>query len=440
MKLVGCLTDRLLHEQHSELMSPLVWDLGHMGDFEAMWLLEALGEAAPASAYAREVYDPFRNPRATRGTLEKMDLGQALAYLEEVRAEVLARLDEQSFRSAAPLLEAGYVYRMVEQHEAQHVETMLQSLDLYATDEGHSLAGGYFCDTASHHSVQSVPMAIDDEATVPVRGGQIAIGTGDRRWAYDNERPRFELSIADFEIDRYPVTCRRFAEFIADGGYANRRWWSEPGWAWRNDASVEAPQGWTACEQFDGEWGVLRFGSLQRLDLREPVQHVCYFEAQAFASWSEARLPNEFEWELAAAPKVSWGELTSSQAQYADDACYPWGQRPAVASLANLRFSEPQAIVGGPMPVGSYPAGASAFGVEQMLGDVYEWTSSDFLGYPGFEAFPYPEYSEVFFGEQYKVLRGASWATAPCCARVSFRNWDYPIRRQIFAGFRLAWD
>lgn len=165
----------------------------------------------------------------------------------------------------------------------------------------------------------------------------------------------------------------------------------------------------------------------RREPLREdlPVVHVCYFEADAFARWSGKRLPTEAEWEKAAL----WDPGANLSRPY------PWGSEapdPRRANLDQLAFQ--------PAPIGAFPGGASAFGVEQLIGDVWEWTSSDFSPYPGFEAFPYPEYSEIFFGSEYKVLRGGSWATRSAVARGTFRNWDYPIRRQIFAGFRCAKD
>ena len=156
----------------------------------------------------------------------------------------------------------------------------------------------------------------------------------------------------------------------------------------------------------------------------QPVQHVCWYEADAYARWAGKRLPTEAEWEKAAA----WDPEREAARRF------PWGDTWA-GDRANLGQRRHQ-----PTPVGSYPSGASAYGVQQMLGDVWEWTASDFTPYPGFRAFPYPEYSQVFFGPEYKVLRGGSWATDPSACRTTFRNWDYPIRRQIFAGFRCARD
>lgn len=156
-----------------------------------------------------------------------------------------------------------------------------------------------------------------------------------------------------------------------------------------------------------------------------PVIHVCYWEADAYARWAGKRLPTEVEWEAAA----SW-DPAEGRARI-----HPWGDEPATASRANL-----DALLFETTEVGSYPAGRSPIGCWDMLGNVWEWTSTDFGGYPGYRTFPYPEYSEAFFGDEYKVLRGGSWATRFGAVRNTFRNWDYPIRRQIFAGLRCARD
>ena len=154
-----------------------------------------------------------------------------------------------------------------------------------------------------------------------------------------------------------------------------------------------------------------RFGRTEPVPHSEPVQHVCWYEADAYARWSGARLPTEAEWEVAAQGSA----LASADL---------WHE--------GRRFA--------PAPVDAADAVVSAHGAHGMLGGVWEWTASDFLAHPGFRAFPYREYSEVFFGPEYRVLRGGSWATHPSAARITFRNWDFPIRRQIFSGFRCARD
>jgi len=168
-----------------------------------------------------------------------------------------------------------------------------------------------------------------------------------------------------------------------------------------------------------------RFGVEEDVPPDEPVQHVCYFEAEAFAAWCGARLPTEAEWEKACA----WDPARKQRRPW------PWGSLAPSAELANLGGAGLR-----PAPIGAYSRSASAYGVEQLIGDVWEWTSSDFRPWPGFVPMIYRQYSEPFFGGDYKVLRGGSWAVASSTIRPSFRNWDHPIRRQIFTGLRLAWD
>ncbi len=245
------------------------------------------------------------------------------------------------------------------------------------------------------------------------------MGTDADTWAYDNERPAHVVDLPAFRIDAGPVTNGRYLEFVIDGGYDQPHLWAAEGWSWREANDVRHPQFWVPEGR---DWSRLRFGFREDLPLEEPVQHVCWYEADAFARWAGKRLPTEAEWEKAA----SWTPAGEKRR-------YPWGDDPPTAGTANLG--------GGlyrPAPVGAYPDGASAYGCHQMVGDVWEWTASDFEPYPGFASFPYREYSEVFFGPSYKVLRGGSWATSPVAVRTTFRNWDYPVRRQIFSGFRCA--
>ena len=153
--------------------------------------------------------------------------------------------------------------------------------------------------------------------------------------------------------------------------------------------------------------------------------HVSWYEADAYARWLGARLPTEAEWEKAAAFDATRGEPRP----------LPWGGDPPGPGRANL-----DQLAFGPAPAGAYPAGASACGALGMVGDCWEWTAGEFAGYPGFSPFPYRQYSQIFFGGGYRVLRGGSWATRTRTARNTFRNWDHPQRRQIFAGFRCARD
>jgi iron(II)-dependent oxidoreductase len=395
--------------QVSELMSPLCWDLAHIGHYEELWLVRTLSGAAPTDPAFDDIYDAFKHPRRDRVSLPILDPAAARRFVADVRERGLDVLDATTLDNGEPLLAGGFVYGMVVQHEHQHDETMLATIQLM-NDFAHPHADGN-SRTADRDDAENDLAAVVPAPDVPVPGGTFVIGTSDDPWAYDNERPGHEVTLAPFRIDTTPTTNGAYREFVDAGGYHDARLWTLAGWAWRQEAALEAPQFWH--REGDGAWSRRRFGRVEDLPLDEPVQHVCWYEADAFARWSGARLPTEAEWEVAAAG--------------------------ATIEHANLWRAGPPRF--GPSDVKrSHPGAASKWGVRQMFGDVWEWTASHFDGYPGFVSFPYREYSEVFFGPDYKVLRGGSWATHPAAMRTSFRNWDYPIRRQIFSGFRCARD
>jgi gamma-glutamyl hercynylcysteine S-oxide synthase len=339
LRLIEPLDDELLVAQLSPLQSPLVWDLAHIGWFEELWLVRRLG-GDPLLEGFDDLYDAFRHERAERSGLPILSPAEARAYLDRVRAESLRVLEDVAF-SDDPLLRDAYVYGLVVQHELQHQETMLQTIRLSGVE------------------FPAPPLELQPGAhDVLVPAGPFTLGS-DEPWAYDNERPAHVVELPAYRIERNPVTNERFAEFVEEGGYRTRGFWSEEGWRWlQSEQDRQRPL---------------------EVVPSEPVQHVSFYEAEAVAAWAGKRLPSEAEWEKAAKKH---------------------GHAPLV----------------------------------------WEWTSSPFTGYPGFEAFPYPEYSEVFFGDDYRVLRGGSWATDPLVARVTFRNWDLPQRRQIFSGVRLAAD
>lgn len=402
--------------QHSPLMSPLVWDYAHVGNYEELWLLREAAGITPMRPDIDDIYDAFEHPRATRPSLPLLLREEASSYLRVVREKVLESLETIELapdRPSAPrsLTAGAFVHRMVVQHEHMHDETMLAT---------HQLRRGE--PVLADRPVP--PAAADmraDEVFVP--GGPFVYGTSTDPWAYDNEKPAHRVDVPSFWIDTVPVTNGQFRRFVEAGGYDERRWWSAAGWEWRCRSGKRSPAFWFT----DGGSSPLRrrFGRVESLPPDQPVQHVCFHEASAYAAWAGRRLPTEVEWEKAA----SWDPVTGRKTRY------PWGDETPTERHANLGQRHLQ-----PAPVGAYPAGASHIGAQQMLGDVWEWTSSTFSGHPGFRAFPYREYSEVFFGPDQQVLRGGSWATDAVAARATFRNWDYPIRRQIFSGFRTARD
>ena len=411
LALLEPVSDEDLHIQHDPLMSPLVWDLGHIGHFEEAWLLENLG----GHGELRVIYDPARNPRSGRAKLPLPDGAACRGQLERIRERVIERLRSLDLESADPLIHDSYVFRMVLQHEYQHDETILQTLQLKLGDPYRPPKRRPLPEAGGTRPFES-------DAMVHFPGGRVEIGTNDRSAAYDNERPRHAVDLAPFLIDAAPVTEETFRRFIADGGYEDPQYWSREGCAWLKASGANAPKYWKRGRE---GWTVRVMDRVRPVDPRRPVCHVSYYEAEAFARFAGKRLPTEAEWEAAA----TWDPLAGSKRSY------PWGEAAASPDRANV-----DALSFGTAPIGSYAANGSPVGCYGMIGDVWEWTSSSFRPYPGYETFPYPEYSEAFFGDEHKVLRGGAWATRTGAIRGTFRNWDYPIRRQIFSGLRCVRD
>lgn len=409
--LTGCVEDHELTAQHSPLMSPLVWDLAHIANQEEQWLLRTVGGRQAMRPDIDPVYDAFEHPRARRPGLPLLPPAEARAYAAEVRNRVLDILERAPLHGSR-LLDAGFAFGMIAQHEQQHDETMLIT---------HQLRRGPAVLTAP-----DPPPPPADAARLPaevlVQGGPFTMGTSTEPWALDNERPAHVVDVPAFHIDTVPVSNAAYIRFIEDGGYDDPRWWEPAGWAHIREHDLAAPLFW---RREGGQWLRRRFGVTEPVPPREPVLHVSWYEADAYARWAGRRLPTEAEWEKAARHDPATGRSLR----------YPWGDADPGPEHANLgqRHLRPAAV-------GGYPAGASRSGVRQLIGEVWEWTADDFLPYPGFAAFPYREYSEVFFGSEYKVLRGGSFAVDPVACRATFRNWDHPVRRQIFCGFRTARD
>ncbi|MET8425166.1 ergothioneine biosynthesis protein EgtB [Nocardia sp. NPDC004860] len=407
--LTECVDEAELVAQHSRLMSPLVWDLAHIGNQEELWLVRDVGGREPVRQDIDHLYDAFRHARADRPALPLLDPAQARDYVGTVRDKVWDVLDRSPLHGN-DLVHDGFAFGMIAQHEQQHDETMLAT---------HQLRTGEA--VLSAPPTPAARVAVTGEVVVPA--GEFIMGTDSDPWALDNERPAHPVHVGAFAIDAAPITNEQYLAFVDDGGYERPELWSERGWAHRVEAGLTAPQFWE--QDAGGRWWRRVFGTMQPLRAHQPVVHVCWFEAEAYANWAGKRLPTEAEWEKAARFDPATGRSRR----------YPWGDIDPTEALANLgqRHLEPA-------DVGAYPAGASPVGVHQLIGDVWEWTASGFEAYPGFRAFPYREYSEVFFGGDYRVLRGGSFGADQVASRGTFRNWDHPIRRQIFAGFRLARD
>ena len=375
--LIEPLADDQLNTVYSPILSPLAWDLGHIANFEELWLVQGVGGRESMRGELGRFYDAIESPRKERNELPILRGDELRSYMDEVRARTLDVLDEAELADAdEPLHREGYVYELILAHEYQHNETMLQLLQMIAGYEPATIDP-----SAANETVSEGP------EMVTVAAGSYEVGAGADGFAYDNERPRHVVELDAIEIDRTPVTNGAFAAFIADTGARAPTYWERDG------------DGWVSTV----------FGRCEPVDPALPVIHVSWDQAEAFATWAGKRLPTEFEWEAAAT-----------------------GAERERANLDLLAF--------GCAPAGAYGDAASESGAVQMLGDVWEWTSSEFEGYPGFSVFPYAEYSQAFFGDGYKVLRGGAWATRRRVARPSFRNWDLAERSQIFSGFRCVRD
>src|SRR3954447_2124943 len=333
--LVAHLDEERLTAVLNPIMSPLAWDLGHVAAYEDLWLNHRAAGRPLLREDLAALYDAFETPRAVRGDLQFLRGEELREYMATVRERALLAPDDET------------LHELVIRHELQHTETMLQAMRM-AGMEPPSFSG-------------PAPVRGDGLEMVEVPEGPFALGAPATGFAYDNERPRHTASTQRFTIGRTPVTNATWLTFTEGGGYQRREWWSDEGWAWK--------------EQYD----ITHCATAETGSPDAPVVHISWFEADAFARAHAARLPTETEWEKAA----TWDQVDAT-------------------------------------------------------GEVWEWTASPFMGYPGFVAHPYREYSEVFFGDRYKVLRGGSCATHPRVATPHFRNWDLPERRQLFAGVRIA--
>lgn len=342
LELVAHLSDGDLERSHSSIMSPLVWDLAHIAAYEDLWLAHRHADLELLRPQLAELYDAFETPRAVRGEIELLDTAQAREYMREVSERTAAAIEDHGVGD-------GVIHEMVVRHELQHTETMRQTM---------ALAG-----LLPPDEPPEAPMEGED-GWIEIPTGPFAMGASPEGFAYDNERACHATQTMAFAIARRPVSKGSWLRFSEGGGYERREWWSDEGWAWKE------------------EYDITHHPALSEGHQQAPACHVSWFEADAFARAHGARLPSEAEWEKAATWEQGMGDI----------------------------------------------------------GRVWEWTGSWFDSYPGFKAYPYREYSEVFFGRDYRVLRGGSWATSPRVATTTFRNWDLPQRRQIFAGVRLVRD
>ncbi|MBI3024569.1 MAG: ergothioneine biosynthesis protein EgtB [Candidatus Tectomicrobia bacterium] len=409
---VSDLDDGQMLGPHLPITNPLLWEIGHMAWFQEKWVLRHAGGRPALRADADALYDSMAIPHDMRWDLPLPPREETYAYMREVRDRVLGRLAEE--RSS---LEELYHVLYSLHHEDMHTEAftyMRQTLGyppprFSAAGGARAEAGGGPC---------------PGDARVP--GGTYLLGSSrDEPFVFDNEKWAHPVEVAPFAIARAPVTQAEFARFAADGGYRRRELWSDAGWAWRERQGAFHPVYWRRAA--GGGWQRRDFDRWVPLEPHRPVIHVSWHEAEAYCRWAGRRLPAEAEWELAAT-----GEPAPDGGFSPRKRRYPWGDEPPAPERARLDWRGM-----GCAEVGAHAGGDSAFGCRQMLGNVWEWTSSDFLPFPGFAPDPYKEYSEPWFRTR-KVLRGGCWATRSRLIRANYRNYFTPDRRDVFAGFRTC--
>lgn len=404
IELLAAVPEPYLTRRVHDFYSPIGWHFGHIGRTEEYWTChKGCGRPLLDDALSFLFADLPENPKDARVNLPSR--AEIVRYLHETRLRSETALREADLGSPDRILAQGFAWDFAVQHECQHQETIAEMLQLIAKDQGPTRPKG-----------EPPTWRSDlDEDRIEIPGGRFFMGT-DSPLVYDNERNAHAVDVAGFRLNRFPVTAYQWTLFMDDGGYDRPDLWTKEGWEWRDRDRAICPEYWF---QSGGSWAIYGPEGPRWIEPDEPASSLSWFEADAYARWAGRRLPSEEEWEYAAAGARS--------------ATYPWGEVLPDPETANFGQRDWR-----PTPVGHRPNGASWCGVEDLAGGVWEWTSSPFLPYPGFEAFPYDGYSKDHMQGAHRVCRGGSWSTAAPILRCTFRNWYVPTYRQGFLGLRLA--
>lgn len=418
LALISDLSDEQLLGPRLAIVNPLRWESGHVAWFQEHWVLRhALGRN-PLHSNADALYDSSRVAHDTRWDLPLLSRSETVQYLLEVQDHVLAAL-----RTSELVGDLGYFIRLSIAHEDMHDEAFLITRQALAYPPPPGLSSPRHLGSHSSGSSWSREFSSFAEGDVRAPGGTYLLGAveADESFNHDNEKWAHPVVVHPFSIAKTVVTQGQFSEFISAGGYQKRDFWSAEGWRWRQEANAANPVYWRRGAQ---GWERRVFDRWIALEPDLPTIHVNWYEADAYCRYAHRRLPTEAEWEYATSSDGS----THSKAKRR----YPWGDAFPSSEHANLDASEL-----GCVPVGSLGGGDSPIGCRQMIGNVWEWTDTTFLPYPGFSPDPYRDYSQPWFGN-HKVLRGGCWATRSRLIRNTWRNFYTPDRRDVFAGFRTC--
>jgi len=397
--------------QTAFFMSPPKWHIGHVS-----WIYEAIMSkinknyefySKEFSEYLNSYYQQFGVPhdKGLRGVVSRPTVDQIFQYFNTINQRVEKFIQSKTFNDKeTKLIITGF------HHECQHQELLTYDLQ-------HLLAEQYRPLRKNEIKKQSDV----EKKSNHITGGLYTMGYNGDEFCYDIELPQHKVYLNDYKIDMYPITNQQYLEFMEDGGYKTYKYWLSDGWEKVKSNQWSSPMYW---EKIDDEWHVRDFLGIRKINPNEPVCHVSYYEADAYCKWVGKRLPTEAEWEKAAC----WND------EKQEKTIYPWGNEHPTLEKCNLFESQ----YWGCTEIGTFPQGESPSGCQQMIGDVWEWTSSEFTGYPGFKS-GFDEYNDKWFTNQ-KVLRGGSFATPSMSIRGSYRNFFRLDERWLFSGFRCAED
>jgi len=399
-------------------VNPLLWEIGHVAWFYEQFILRMLYHEEPLLANGDDLYDSIDITHFARWDLPILQLDDAKQYINNIKNKLINRLGEISHHNMANEQDS-FIYQFATFHEDMHIEAYTYSRNTLE----YPLPNFAAANALNMADVGTGPLPGD--ADIP--GGEFTLGSrADEPFLFDNEKWAHGVTVYPFQMARAAVTNEEFAAFVADDGYQRRNLWHDIGWGWRQRTESEHPVYW--IKDGSNNWLMRHYAETIKLPPHQPVVHINWFEASAYCNWAKRRLPSEIEWEVAAStePLSNGTEFSTNKRRY------PWGNDPDTLSRANL-----DARGLGAVDVAAFSAGDSAWGIRQMLGNVWEWTSSNFEPYPGFKADSYKEYSEPVFGTR-KVLRGGTWATHSRMLNNKYRNFFTPERRDVFAGFRTC--
>ena len=415
--LVADLDDEQMIGPRMAIVNPLRWEIGHVAWFQEFWLLRHLLKRSPTLSTGDSLFDSAKVAHDTRWDLPLLSKADTITYAQTILDRICDEYHADS-RSKTNRFskEAAYFLSLALFHEDMHSEAVTY------TRQTLGYPAPQFSQNTSAPDVSQVHEKLGD-AFVP--GGTFVLGNAsDQPFVFDNELDAHEVRVEPFSISRTAVTNGEFAAFVDDRGYERRELWSNDGWMWREATNAKHPVYWTSD---NGKWRRRKFDQIVPLEDSLPLLHVNWYEADAFCRWAQRRLPTEAEWEMAAASEPTRGDGISAHKRK-----FPWGDEPANQQRANLDWSALDVV-----DVTSLPEGDSAFGCRQMIGNVWEWTASDFLAFPGFVAGAYKEYSAPWFGD-HKVLRGGCWTTRSRLINNTYRNFYKSDRRDVWAGFRTC--